>query len=289
MPATDLTGARAGAGGKEPGAGLRAAELGSLVAHYKLGIMYYTGHCVEGVEEDKPRGIRHWKQAATKGHVESRHGLGAVEHDNGNYQLAVQHWVISAKMGHERSLNGIKDMFKEGHATKPRYAEALLGYRDAVEERKSPQREEAKEDAKRLGIYLMAKLLAPDGAADDYFGESVAIYGDTIVVGAHWDDDNGYDSGSAHVFVRSGEEWTHQAKLLAPDGAADDFGGVSQSTGIPLLLALLGMMTTETTVDRHTSLFEAERSGLIKPSCWRQTEQQDDYFGWSVAIYGDTI
>ncbi|EJK44826.1 hypothetical protein THAOC_36604, partial [Thalassiosira oceanica] len=70
-----------------------------------------------------------------------------------------------------------------------------------------------------------AKVLAPDGAAGDYFGASVAIYGDTIVVGAWYDDDNGSSSGSAHVFARSGEEWTHQAKLLAPDGAAGDVFG----------------------------------------------------------------
>ena len=52
--------------------------------------------------------------------------------------------MISAKMGYEESLNGIKLMFKEGLATKAQYAEALVGYRDAVEEMKSPQREEAK-------------------------------------------------------------------------------------------------------------------------------------------------
>ena len=63
---------------------------------------------------------------------------------NGNYELALQHWMISAKMGREKSLNNIKSMFKEGHATKAQYAEALRGYRDAVEEMKSPQREEAK-------------------------------------------------------------------------------------------------------------------------------------------------
>ena len=56
--------------------------------------------------------------------------------------------MISAKMGYEMSLNSIKKRFKEGHATKAQYAEALLGYRDAVEEMKSPQREEAK----RLGV-----------------------------------------------------------------------------------------------------------------------------------------
>ncbi|EJK55916.1 hypothetical protein THAOC_24292, partial [Thalassiosira oceanica] len=63
-----------------------------------------------------------------------------------------------------------------------------------------------------------AKLLAPDRAAGGWFGNSVAIYGDTVVVGANGDDYYGNESGSAHVFVQSGEEWTHQAKLLAPDG-----------------------------------------------------------------------
>ncbi|EJK64614.1 hypothetical protein THAOC_14636, partial [Thalassiosira oceanica] len=55
-----------------------------------------------------------------------------------------------------------------------------------------------------------AKLLAPNRAEDHLFGGSVAIYEDTIVVGAYGDDDNGEDSGSAHVFVRSGETWTHE-------------------------------------------------------------------------------
>ena len=118
-----------------------AAELGSLAAHNDLGNMYYDG---DGVEEDKPRGIRHWQQAAMKGDAPSRHNLGSVEDDNGNYELAVQHFLISAKMGNEGSLNNTKDLFKEGQATKAQYAEALLGYRDALEEMKSPQREDAK-------------------------------------------------------------------------------------------------------------------------------------------------
>ena len=83
-----------------------------------------------------------------KGHVESRHNLGAAEFREGNYKLAVQHWMISAKMGNEVSLNNIKDMFTGGLASKEQYAGALLGYRDAVEETKSPQREEAR----RLGV-----------------------------------------------------------------------------------------------------------------------------------------
>ena len=52
--------------------------------------------------------------------------------------------MISAKLGLKDSLDAIKDMFTDGDATKDQYAEALRGYRDAVEETKSHQREEAK-------------------------------------------------------------------------------------------------------------------------------------------------
>ncbi|EJK55004.1 hypothetical protein THAOC_25315, partial [Thalassiosira oceanica] len=122
-----------------------AAEFGSVEARFNLGVAYYYG---EGVEEDKLRGVRHWQLAAMKRHTESRHNLGVVEFNRGNYKLAVQQWVISANMGDEKSLNAVKDMFVKGHATKAQYAEALRGFGDAAEEMKSHQREEAK----RLGV-----------------------------------------------------------------------------------------------------------------------------------------
>jgi hypothetical protein len=49
-----------------------------------------------------------------------------------------------------------------------------------------------------------AKLLASDGALADKFGYSVAISGNTIVVGAYNDDAPLSNGGSAYVFVRSG-------------------------------------------------------------------------------------
>ena len=122
-----------------------AADLGSIDAHCQLGHVHYTGI---GVKQDKSKGICHWQQAAMQGHVECRYNLGCAEYKAGNYKLALQHYMISAKMGYEKSLNCIKQMFKDGHATKAQYTEALLGYQDAVEEMKSPQREEAK----KLGV-----------------------------------------------------------------------------------------------------------------------------------------
>ena len=69
------------------------------------------------------------------------------------------------------------------------------------------------------------KLTASDGAAYDYFGE-VAISGDTVLIGAAWDDIGGNaNQGSAYVFTRSGATWTQQEKLTASDGAADDYFG----------------------------------------------------------------
>ena len=80
--------------------------------------------------------------------------------------------------------------------------------------------------AESLTAEQVRKLLARDGAASDLFGVSVSVDGDTAVIGARLDDDNGSASGSAYVFVRSGRAWTQQAKLLADDGAAfDQFGG----------------------------------------------------------------
>jgi hypothetical protein len=76
-----------------------------------------------------------------------------------------------------------------------------------------------------------AKLLASDGAGGDNFGVSTSLSGDTALIGAYCDDDNGQDSGSAYVFTRSGTTWIQQAKLLASDGAAEDYYGWSVSLG----------------------------------------------------------
>ena len=72
-----------------------------------------------------------------------------------------------------------------------------------------------------------AKLLPADGAAHHYFGLSVALHGDTAIIGAHGDD-NGYESGSAYVFYRDQggpDSWGQAAKLTALDGTADDLFG----------------------------------------------------------------
>jgi len=71
------------------------------------------------------------------------------------------------------------------------------------------------------------KLTAPDGAEDDRFGRSVALLGDTALVGAIFQDDKGENSGSAYLFERNDKTWFYKAKLTADDGAANDVFGWS--------------------------------------------------------------
>jgi hypothetical protein len=56
-------------------------------------------------------------------------------------------------------------------------------------------------------------LVASDASQNDIFGFDVDIDGDTIVVGAHSDDDRGLNSGSAYLFRRDGAAWEESAKL----------------------------------------------------------------------------
>ncbi|EJK67172.1 hypothetical protein THAOC_11831 [Thalassiosira oceanica] len=117
-----------------------AADLGSAKALFNLGVVYDSG---EGVQRDKKKAPKFYKRAAMQGYVLARHNLGNREGREGNYDHAVRHFLISAKMGFKGSVEVIKSMFMDGNATKEQYAEALKGYQDAVEETKSPQRDEA--------------------------------------------------------------------------------------------------------------------------------------------------
>ena len=66
---------------------------------------------------------------------------------------AARHLLISSKMGDKRSLDLITKVFMNGTATREQYAEALKGYQNAMEEMKSPERDEAKAYSKNRFQY----------------------------------------------------------------------------------------------------------------------------------------
>ncbi len=137
-----------------------------------------------------------------------------------------------------------------------------------------------------------AQLTASDGALADFFGKSVAISGDTVVVGAVFDDVGAnFDQGSAYVFVRSGSVWSQQQKLRASDGAAgDQFGFSVAISGDTVVVS--AEFDDVTGISDQGSAYVFTRSGTT----WARQQQllsgdgaASDHFGQSVAISGDTV
>ena len=118
----------------------RAGELGNATSYYNIGIAYYNGN---GVERDEKKAVHYWELAAMGRDADARHNLGNAEGRIGNMDRAVKHFMIAAGSGYYDSLENIKRMFMNGHATKDDYAKALRVYQAYLVEIKSPQRDEA--------------------------------------------------------------------------------------------------------------------------------------------------
>ena len=118
----------------------KAAELGDADAHFGLSRMYHKG---EGVEKDEEKGIYHWELAAIAGHPTARFNLGILDRNSDRFERARKHFIIAANLGDHDSLNELRELYADGHASKEDYAAALRGYQTVVEATKSPQREEA--------------------------------------------------------------------------------------------------------------------------------------------------
>ncbi len=131
------------------------------------------------------------------------------------------------------------------------------------------------------------KLVASDGEPDDWFGARVALYGDTAMVGAIWDnatDDN--FCGSVYVYQRLGLFWVEQGKLVAKDGECGEFGGALAISDAGDT-ALIGAKLHGATGDRTGAAYVFRRVA----GTWSQQQklivsdgEDGDRFGASIAI-----
>lgn len=133
------------------------------------------------------------------------------------------------------------------------------------------------------------KLVAEGGGQEDYFGRSVAVDGDTAVIGSSGDDEKGLNAGAAYVFVRSGGTWVLQQKLVAADGAEADLFG--SSVAVAGDTVIVGAPLRDGVGSDAGVVYVFVRSGGV----WTQQQvlasgdgSQDDYFGYDVALDGET-
>ena len=133
-----------------------------------------------------------------------------------------------------------------------------------------------------------AKLIAVDGAVNDEFGISVAVNGDTVVVGARQNDTS---SGAAYLFTEVSGVWKHVAKLTADDGAANDEFGISVAVDGDTIV--VGAHQDDDNGDLSGSAYVFTRDSA---GGWRQRDkltasagEAGDRYGYSVGVSGDAI
>jgi hypothetical protein len=135
-----------------------------------------------------------------------------------------------------------------------------------------------------------ARLLAYDQIANQQFGTSVAIGGNTAVVGAIQDSQAAASAGALYVFERSAGNWTQALKLVADDAApGDNLGETLEVEGDTLVSGV-----------RHRSEFGSDSGAVYvfqrSGSSWPQAQKivpadgaLGDHFGTMVALDGDTL
>lgn len=133
---------------------------------------------------------------------------------------------------------------------------------------------------------IQQKLIADNAASSDNFGHSVAIAGNTIVVGALYQDGTAFNAGAAYVFIRSNGIWSQQGYLQANDAAANDQFGISVSISVDSIV--VGAYQPS----GNGAAYVFVRSNGV----WSQQQKltagnagTSDLFGKSVAIEGDTL
>ncbi|MEZ4315097.1 MAG: FG-GAP repeat protein [Polyangiaceae bacterium] len=131
------------------------------------------------------------------------------------------------------------------------------------------------------------KLVASNGAAEDWFGLSVDVSGSTAVVGAPLDDELGNAAGAAYVFDRAGGAWPERSKLVASGGIAIERFGVRVAISGNTLVA--GAPDDDGSVGA-AYVFERAGEGWVQQAKLTPTQGHlGDRFGLAVAIAGNTI
>ena len=135
---------------------------------------------------------------------------------------------------------------------------------------------------------------ASDGVDMDLFGYSVAVDGDTAIVGARWEDNDGVDVGAAHLFARDeggAGAWGEQKRLVASDGPLSyRFGNAVSLDGDIALVGAPGS-SVAASAGGAVYVFGRDQGG---PDNWGEAarilpsdRQEAAWFGFSVDIDGD--
>ena len=135
-------------------------------------------------------------------------------------------------------------------------------------------------------IFAQEEIRLFSGGTGDALGRRVSISGDYAIISAFGDDTNGGLAGAAYIFLKEGDRWVEEVKLLANDGKeADQFG---RDVSISGDFAIVGTFRSDNSAGKA---YVFGRTGSqwnqIGSSIMAGTPSSGDVFGDNVAISGD--
>ena len=134
------------------------------------------------------------------------------------------------------------------------------------------------------------KILAFDGDYNDYFGKSLAIDDNWLVVGALYDNVNGEKSGSAYIYHYDDSNWHFHTKLIPPDGSPYDRFGYS--IDIDDSHIVVGAVYDDDMGEDSGSVYvysNESDSWVLKTKLYSSNHEAGDYFGVSVSLNIDRL
>ena len=148
-------------------------------------------------------------------------------------------------------------------------------------------------------LLQVKKLLASDAEAGDRFGWSVAVSGDTAVVGARSEGAGGFNAGAAYVLQRDqggADNWGEVTKLTASDTQTGDLFGYSVAvSGDTAIVGARDEDAGSPDINFNAGaayVFQRDEGGADN---WGEVTkltasdaQAEDWFGFRVAVSGDT-
>ncbi len=140
------------------------------------------------------------------------------------------------------------------------------------------------------GVWTQQQELTENGATLDHFGWSVALYGETALIGVPHKGYPKQGQGAAYVFVRSGGVWTRQQELQASDAADGDWFGIAVSLNKSTAFIGAPNKNIGSKLHKGAAYVFVEQGGV-----WSEKQEFTDAaatfgdsFGVTVSVSGDT-
>ncbi len=148
--------------------------------------------------------------------------------------------------------------------------------------------------SRNAGVWTEQQKLVPgDGAAQDEFGDALALDGDTALIGAPYDDDNASNTGSVYVFDRVNGTFVQTQKLHASDAMAIDRFGFDEGIKLSGTTAAIGAVGVDVGLNTiHGAMYVFERVGGTFQQTQKLLTNEEDTVknvGRNIALQQDTL